>query len=84
MDYTKKTIVVTGAAKGIGAACAKLFYEAGANVVLLDLAMEQVPPDHQRWLFIQCNVAIESEVAAAFEHGRIDCTGANSHTADVR
>src|SRR6187402_1410694 len=67
MDYNKKTIVVTGAAKGIGAACAKLFYEAGANVVLLDLVTEQAPEDHQRWLFIQCNVAVETEVAAAFD-----------------
>ena len=77
MDYTQKTIVVTGAAKGIGAACAKLFYEAGANVVLLDLLPGPAPEDQGRWLFIQCNVAIEAEVAAAFEQviekfGRID------------
>lgn len=77
MDYTKKTIVVTGAAKGIGAACAKLFYEAGANVVLLDLVSGPVSDDQVRWLFIQCNVAVEAEVAAAFNQvvqkfGRID------------
>jgi NAD(P)-dependent dehydrogenase (short-subunit alcohol dehydrogenase family) len=62
VDYTKKTIVVTGAAKGIGAACAKLFYEAGANVVLLDLVTGTPPQDQGRWVFIQCNVAVETKV----------------------
>ena len=37
MNYQNKTIVITGAAKGIGAACAKVFLEAGANVGLLDI-----------------------------------------------
>ncbi|RYD91214.1 MAG: SDR family NAD(P)-dependent oxidoreductase, partial [Sphingobacteriales bacterium] len=36
MDFTNKTVVITGAGKGIGAACAKLFFEAGANVALLN------------------------------------------------
>lgn len=35
-DFTGKTIVVTGAASGIGYACAQLLVEAGANVVLSD------------------------------------------------
>ena len=38
MNYQNKTVVITGAAKGIGAACAKLFFDAGANVALLDVA----------------------------------------------
>jgi len=33
MSYTNKTVVITGAAKGIGASCAKLFYEAGGIVL---------------------------------------------------
>lgn len=34
VDYTGKTVVVTGAAKGSGAGIAKRFAEAGANVVI--------------------------------------------------
>ena len=70
MNYQDKTIVVTGASKGIGAACAKLFYEAGANVVLLDIANTNESLSDQRWLFIQCNVAIEADVKNAFEQAR--------------
>jgi len=29
MNYQHKTIIITGAARGIGAACAKVFLEAG-------------------------------------------------------
>ncbi|MEP7141865.1 MAG: glucose 1-dehydrogenase [Ferruginibacter sp.] len=67
MNYKDKTIVVTGAAKGIGASCAKLFYEAGANVVLLDISDSDNPVQDGRWLFIHCNVSAESDVKAAFE-----------------
>lgn len=67
MNYQNKTVVVTGAAKGIGASCAKLFYEAGANVVLLDIANEEQEVADQRWLFIHCNVAVESDVKKAFD-----------------
>lgn len=35
-DFTGKTIIVTGAASGIGFACAQLLAEAGANIVLAD------------------------------------------------
>ena len=36
MNYKDKTVVITGAAKGVGAACASLFHAEGANVVALD------------------------------------------------
>ena len=67
MNYQDKTIVVTGAAKGIGAACAKLFYEAGANIAVLDITKEEAMVNNKRWLFIHCNVSVEAEVKAAFE-----------------
>ena len=36
MDFSGKTVLITGAAVGIGRACALQFAEKGANVVLVD------------------------------------------------
>ncbi len=66
MDYQNKTVVITGGAKGIGAACARLFYEANANVALLDVADDESTINNQRWLYINCNVSFETEVKEAF------------------
>lgn len=38
MDFTGKTVLVTGAARGIGRATATAFAEAGANLVVTDLS----------------------------------------------
>lgn len=67
MDYQNKTVVITGAAKGIGAACAQVFHKSGANVALLDLQDADAEIADQRWLSIRCDVSVEKEVYAAFE-----------------
>ncbi len=67
MNYQNKTVVITGAAKGIGAACAKLFFEANAKVALLDIAIDESGVNDDRWLYINCNVAAAMEVKDAIE-----------------
>lgn len=40
ISFQDKVIVVTGAAKGIGAAVTRLFHETGATVIMLDISTE--------------------------------------------
>jgi NAD(P)-dependent dehydrogenase (short-subunit alcohol dehydrogenase family) len=83
-DFTGKVAVVTGAANGIGAACARLFAASGAAVALWDidaagartLAAELAAGGALAQGFA-CNVARSGEVAAALAasvaaFGRID------------
>ncbi|MEP0963242.1 MAG: SDR family oxidoreductase [Roseobacter sp.] len=71
MDMTGKTVVITGASRGIGAEAARVFSKAGANVALLargqkeiaDIAGEIGPTA----IAIPCNVARYSDVAKAVE-----------------
>src|SRR4051812_4653415 len=67
MDYSNKTVIITGAAKGIGAACAKLFYDKGANVTVLDVAKDESNIKDETWLYRQCDVSNEQEVKNAIE-----------------
>lgn len=66
MNYQNKTVILTGGAKGIGAACAKIFYEANANVALLDTADDSSNIKDQRWLYINCDVSSETQVKETF------------------
>ena len=68
MNYKDKTVVITGGAKGIGAATAKIFFDAGANVVVLDIAADTSNIQNENWLFLQCDVSDGTQVGAAFEH----------------
>src|SRR3954466_13693305 len=68
MNYKNKTIVITGGAKGIGAATAKLFFNEGANVVSLDVSADTSNINDKRWMFLHCDVSNETEVKNAFEN----------------
>src|ERR1700712_2598747 len=67
MDFKNKTVVITGAGKGIGAACAKLFFDAGANVALLNRGNDDVGINDHRWFVQICDVAKEDQIIAASE-----------------
>jgi len=85
MRLKDQVAVITGAAAGIGLACAKRFAAEGAKVVLSDVAVEKGDA-----LFIKCDVGSKTEVdaliaSAVAAFGRVDCLVANAgivHAAD--
>jgi len=93
MKFQDQVVVITGAAQGIGAGCARVFSRAGGQVAILDidaaageaLATElNIPPGQAR--FYHCDVACTDSLRqtlerVATEMGRIDCliNNAGSH-----
>ncbi|KAJ5951917.1 uncharacterized protein N7479_010330 [Penicillium vulpinum] len=87
-----KTVLITGAARGIGAATAILFNSHGANVVLADLpqlrdSAEEVIQKQMKFsnraIFVPTNIVNWAELTACFEtaittFGRIDIVVANA------
>ena len=67
MNYQNKTIVITGGAKGIGAATAQVFLEAGAKVIVLDITADTLVTNKASRHFIYCDVSSETQVQKAFE-----------------
>lgn len=81
MPVHGKTVIITGASRGIGEACAEVFAEAGANVGLLARsagAIEQIAGRiGDRALAIPCDIsnftAVETAVRTAEDHfGPVD------------
>lgn len=83
-DFKGQVALVTGAAKGMGLATARMFAENGASVVLADLdgdlaakEAERIVQDGGIALGLACDVADEEQVAAMVdravaEYGRLD------------
>ncbi|WP_299859791.1 SDR family oxidoreductase [uncultured Roseobacter sp.] len=71
MDMTGKTVLITGASRGIGAETARVFAKAGANVALVARGQGQIADlageIGQQAIAIPCNVANAREVAAAVD-----------------
>src|SRR2546423_1898311 len=70
-DFKGQVALVTGAAKGMGLATARMFAESGASVVLADLdgdlaakEANQIVAHGGTAIGIACNVADEAQVAA--------------------
>ncbi len=90
MRLQNKVAIVTGAARGIGLACAKAFAEEGAKVVLSDIevtageaAVEEIQAGGADALFVDCDVGDKAQVDALIEsavaaYGRLDCVVANA------
>lgn len=64
MQLAGKIAVVTGGARGIGAACVARLQAAGARVAMLDRSTADAIPPHDH--FGLCDVADEASVEAAF------------------
>jgi NAD(P)-dependent dehydrogenase (short-subunit alcohol dehydrogenase family) len=71
MNLTGKTVLITGASRGIGAASARAFASAGANVALVsrggDAIAELAGEIGERALAIPCDVAVYWQVQSAVE-----------------
>ncbi len=86
----KKTVIVTGAASGIGLACARLLIERGAKVTAFDPQLERMQKElgeSKSLLLMQGNVAIEEDCIDAVRQtkeyfgsieGLIHCGAAHS------
>src|SRR5262245_47433704 len=83
-DFKGQVALVTGAAKGMGLATARMFARSGASVVLADLdgdlavtEAERIVREGGTAIGISCDVADEAQVAATVDHavarfGRLD------------
>ena len=71
MEMTGKTVMITGASRGIGAETARSFAKAGANVVLLARSQDAIAnlagEIGQKAIAIPCNVARFGEMFSAVE-----------------
>ena len=79
----KKVVVITGSARGIGAATMKVFAHHGCTVIGLDILLEgaeitqKICEEGGDALFLKCDVADEKQVAACLakigeNYGRVD------------
>lgn len=98
MELKNKTVIITGAAQGIGAAIAMRFSDEGAKLVLADLNLDKVQQTASQLNAdgIQCDVTQEADIQklvafAQEKHGAIDmfvsnagvCFGEQDHSASA-
>src|SRR4051794_39756435 len=83
-NFEGQVALVTGAAKGMGLATARMFAQCGASVVLADLdgnlaakEAERIAIEDGTAIYVACDVADEAQVAAMVDravaqYGRLD------------
>lgn len=88
MDFKDKVTIVTGAASGIGAACARNFAARGAKVIVADLNAEgaNTVAAEIGALAVACDVSREAEIDALVKtaqdtHGPVDIFFSNAGVA---
>lgn len=72
-SFANQTVVITGASLGVGAACARRFHDAGANVVLIARRaepLEKAAAGLERVLTVAADVADAAAMQAALEASR--------------
>lgn len=84
MDFTNKTVIITGAGNGIGKGIALLYVENGANVVLADInekagtqTVTNMKEQGGEAIFVQTDVRLETNIIRLMEeanqtYGQID------------
>lgn len=84
MDFTNKTVIITGAGNGIGKGIALHYAEKGANVVLADIdeksgtqTAARITEQGGKALFVQSDVRLEKDIVRLMEvahqtYGQID------------
>lgn len=85
LGLNERVVIVTGAAQGIGQACARRFAREGAHLVLADIAdtAGQTLADELQALYVHCDVGDKAQVDALVAqtlqaHGRIDVLISNA------
>jgi len=81
-EVTGKTVIITGASRGIGAAAAQVFAKAGANVVLAARSLDQITAlaaeistKGGQAVAVQCDVSDFSAVQAAVDRANREFGG---------
>lgn len=88
MNLKGKTFIITGGGSGLGEGAAEVFAEAGANVVVADMSVDNgqrvVNALGETTRFAECDVTREESVRAAVQlalntfgglHGAVNCAG---------
>ena len=87
VDFSGKTVIVTGGSMGIGEGCSRVFASAGANVVIVARGEEagiklcdelNAAYPQSRCIYVKCDVSKESQIidvvkTAIETFGCIDC-----------